>query len=301
MATANTSTTKQQVPRERKSFGKILPTMELPNLIEVQKESFERFQTEGLAETFAEFSPIENSAGTMEVTFGEHQFGEPAHTIAECRAKDISYQVPLFVEVRFVNKDTGEIKEQLVFMGDFPLMTERGTFVINGTERVVVSQLVRSPGVYFSTEMDNGVKTYHVQFIPARGAWLEFEIDKRGHLVVSIDRKRRQSATLLLRALGIAEKDDDIVALLGSSDVVRNTLERDVATTREDALIEIYRRQRPGEPPTVDSARSLLDGLFFNEQRYDLARVGRYKINKKLGISVDPACKVLCEALLFQL
>ena len=295
MATANTSTTKQQVPRERKSFGKILPTMELPNLIEVQKESFERFQTEGLAETFAEFSPIENSAGTMEVTFGEHQFGEPAHTIAECRAKDISYQVPLFVEVRFVNKDTGEIKEQLVFMGDFPLMTERGTFVINGTERVVVSQLVRSPGVYFSTEMDNGVKTYHVQFIPARGAWLEFEIDKRGHLVVSIDRKRRQSATLLLRALGIAEKDDDIVALLGSSDVVRNTLERDVATTREDALIEIYRRQRPGEPPTVDSARSLLDGLFFNEQRYDLARVGRYKINKKLGISVDPACKVLCE------
>ena len=269
--------------------------MELPNLIEVQKESFERFQTEGLAETFAEFSPIENSAGTMEVTFGEHQFGEPAHTIAECRAKDISYQVPLFVEVRFVNKDTGEIKEQLVFMGDFPLMTERGTFVINGTERVVVSQLVRSPGVYFSTEMDNGVKTYHVQFIPARGAWLEFEIDKRGHLVVSIDRKRRQSATLLLRALGIAEKDDDIVALLGSSDVVRNTLERDVATTREDALIEIYRRQRPGEPPTVDSARSLLDGLFFNEQRYDLARVGRYKINKKLGISVDPACKVLCE------
>ncbi|MDO5107211.1 MAG: DNA-directed RNA polymerase subunit beta, partial [Coriobacteriaceae bacterium] len=269
--------------------------MELPNLIEVQKESFERFQTEGLAETFAEFSPIENSAGTMEVTFGEHQFGEPAHTIAECRAKDISYQVPLFVEVRFVNKDTGEIKEQLVFMGDFPLMTERGTFVINGTERVVVSQLVRSPGVYFSTEMDNGVKTYHVQFIPARGAWLEFEIDKRGHLVVSIDRKRRQSATLLLRALGIAEKDDDIVALLGSSDVVRNTLERDVATTREDALIEIYRRQRPGEPPTVDSARSLLDGLFFNEQRYDLARVGRYKINKKLGISVDASRKVLCE------
>ncbi|HQE70089.1 MAG TPA: DNA-directed RNA polymerase subunit beta, partial [Atopobiaceae bacterium] len=231
--------------------------MELPNLIEVQKESFERFQTAGLAETFAEFSPIENSAGTMEVTFGSHLFGEPTHTIAECRAKDISFQVPLFVEVRFINKETGEIKEQLVFMGDFPLMTEHGTFVINGTERVVVSQLVRSPGVYFSSEMDNGIKTYHVQFIPARGAWLEFEIDKRGHLVVSIDRKRRQSATLLLRALSIAESDDDIVKLLGDSDTVRTTLERDVATTREDALIEIYRRQRPGEPPTVDSARSL--------------------------------------------
>jgi len=295
VAAANISATKQQAQRERKSFGSILPSMELPNLIEVQKESFERFQTAGLAETFAEFSPIQNSAGTMEVTFGDHQFGEPAHTIAECRAKDISYQVPLLVEVRFVNKETGEIKEQLVFMGDFPLMTERGTFVINGTERVVVSQLVRSPGVYFSAEMDNGVKTYHAQFIPARGAWLEFEVDKRGHLVVSIDRKRRQSATLLLRALGIAEKDDDIVALLGNSDVVRNTLERDVATTREDALIEIYRRQRPGEPPTVESARSLLEGLFFNEQRYDLARVGRYKINKKLGISVGTECKVLCE------
>ncbi len=295
MPTANAPTTKQQVLRERKSFGKILPSMELPNLIEVQKESFERFQTAGLAETFAEFSPIENSAGTMEVTFGSHLFGEPTHTIAECRAKDISFQVPLFVEVRFINKETGEIKEQLVFMGDFPLMTEHGTFVINGTERVVVSQLVRSPGVYFSSEMDNGIKTYHVQFIPARGAWLEFEIDKRGHLVVSIDRKRRQSATLLLRALSIAESDDDIVKLLGDSDTVRTTLERDVATTREDALIEIYRRQRPGEPPTVDSARSLLDGLFFNEQRYDLARVGRYKINKKLGISVDSGRKVLCE------
>ena len=292
MRTAKSTTTSAQKPN-RVSFSKIPPAMELPNLITIQKESFERFMTEGLAEAFAEASPIENNAGTMEITFGEHQFGDPAHSMAECRAKDISYQAPLLVDVRFVNKETGEIKEQLVFMGDFPLMTERGTFIINGTERVVVSQLVRSPGVYFSAEMDNGVQVHKVQFIPARGAWLEFEVDKRGQLVVSIDRKRRQSATLLLRALGIAESDDDILSILGDSDIVRSTLERDVAQTREDALIEIYKRQRPGEPPTVDSARSLLDGLYFNAQRYDLAKVGRYKMNKKLGIDVDAHESVL--------
>ena len=292
MRTAKSTTTSAQKPN-RVSFSKIPPAMELPNLITIQKESFERFMTEGLAEAFAEASPIENNAGTMEITFGEHQFGDPAHSMAECRAKDISYQAPLLVDVRFVNKETGEIKEQLVFMGDFPLMTERGTFIINGTERVVVSQLVRSPGVYFAAEMDNGVQIHRVQFIPARGAWLEFEVDKRGQLVVSIDRKRRQSATLLLRALGIAESDDEIVSLLGDCDIVRSTLERDVAQTREDALIEIYKRQRPGEPPTVDSARSLLDGLYFNAQRYDLAKVGRYKINKKLGLDVDASESVL--------
>ena len=294
MSTAKkTSLTTPQAHTGRRTFSKIPAAMELPNLISVQKESFERFMGEGLAESFAEFSPIENSAGTMQVTFGDHQFGDPANSMAECRAKDISYQAPLFVDVRFVNKETGEMKEQLVFMGDFPLMTERGTFIINGSERVVVSQLVRSPGVYFSSEMDNGVLVHKSQFIPARGAWLEFEVDKRGHLVVSIDRKRRQSATVFLRALGIAVTDDEILSLLGDSDVVRNTLERDVATTREDALIEIYRRQRPGEPPTVDSARSLLDGLFFNEQRYDLARVGRYKINKKLGEEIPADVRVL--------
>ena len=294
MSTAKkTSLTTPQAHTGRRTFSKIPAAMQLPNLISVQKESFERFMGEGLAESFAEFSPIENSAGTMQVTFGDHQFGDPANSMAECRAKDISYQAPLFVDVRFVNKETGEMKEQLVFMGDFPLMTERGTFIINGSERVVVSQLVRSPGVYFSSEMDNGVLVHKSQFIPARGAWLEFEVDKRGHLVVSIDRKRRQSATVFLRALGIAVTDDEILSLLGDSDVVRNTLERDVATTREDALIEIYRRQRPGEPPTVDSARSLLDGLFFNEQRYDLARVGRYKINKKLEEEIPADVRVL--------
>ena len=295
MPIATFSTPSAANKRERVSFSKIPTALEPPNLIEVQKESFHRFMTKGLDEAFAEASPIENAAGTMEVTFGEHQFGDPVHSIAECQAKDISYQVPLLVDVRFVNKETGEIKEQLVFMGDFPLMTDRGTFIINGSERVVVSQLVRSPGVYFAREIDNGVEVHRVQFIPSRGAWLEFEIDKRGQLVVSIDRKRRQSATLLLRALGIAESDDEIIALLGDSEIVRSTLERDAAQTREDALIEIYRRQRPGEPPTVDSARTLLEGLFFNPQRYDLARVGRYKINKKLGCEIDPTETVLTE------
>lgn len=286
MHTAKSSKAQFQ-KRQRVSFSKIPPVMELPNLISVQKESYHRFMTEGLAESFAEFSPIENNANTMEVTFGDFQFGDPAHTMDECRAKDITYQAPLLVDVKFVNKVTGEIKEQLVFMGDFPLMTERGTFIVNGTERIVVSQLVRSPGVYFSQETDNGVLTHHAQFIPARGAWLEFEVDKRGQLVVSIDRKRRQSATLLLRALGIAESDDEIINLLGDTDVIHSTIERDSATTREDALLEIYRRQRPGEPPTVDSAKALLNGLYFNPQRYDLARVGRYKINKKLGFDSE--------------
>ena len=285
MRTANSSVTSTDVTG-RVSFSKIAPAMELPNLITIQKESFERFMGEGLANAFAESSPIENNAGTMEITFGDHEFGDPAHTVAECRAKDITYQAPLLVEVRFTNKETGEIKEQLVFMGDFPLMTDRGTFIINGTERIVVSQLVRSPGVYFSKELDSNVEVFKVQFIPARGAWLEFEVDKRGKLVVSIDRKRRQNATVMLRALGIAESDDEIVELLGDSDVVRDTLASDTARTRDEALIEIYKRQRPGEPPTVDAARSLVDGLYLNPQRYDLARVGRYKIDKKLGIDV---------------
>ncbi len=293
MSTAKTALTKPQGTTGRKTFSKIAPAMELPNLIDVQKESFERFMGEGLAESFAEFSPIENSSHTMEVVFGDHQFGDPAHSIAECRAKDISYQAPLFVDVRFVNKETGEMKEQLVFMGDFPLMTDCGTFIINGSERIVVSQLVRSPGVYFSEETDSGVLVHKAQFIPARGAWLEFEVDKRGHLVVSIDRKRRQSAMVFLRALGIAETDDEIYALLGDSDVVRNTLERDASTTREAALREIYQRQRPGEPATPDAGRLLLDGLYFNAQRYDLARVGRYKVNKKLGLSSEDASRVL--------
>ena len=281
--------------RKRVSFGKIPEAMELPNLISVQRESFERFKDEGLREAFKESSPIQSQNHVLEVTFGEHQFGDPAHTVEECREKDMTYQAPLLTDVRLTNKETGEIKEQLVFMGDFPMMTDQGTFIINGTERIVVSQLVRSPGVYYSSEMDSGKQIYKAQIIPSRGAWLEFEVDKRGQLMVSIDRKRKQSATMFLRALGIAVTNDDIIELLGNSDVIKRTLERDTALTREDALIEIYRRLRPGEPPTVDASRSLLEGLLFNPQRYDLARVGRYKVNKKLNLTTEEEVTVLTD------
>ena len=275
--------------RKRVSFGKIPEAMELPNLISVQRESFERFKDEGLREAFKESSPIQSQNHVLEVTFGEHQFGDPAHTVEECREKDMTYQAPLLTDVRLTNKETGEIKEQLVFMGDFPMMTDQGTFIINGTERIVVSQLVRSPGVYYSSEMDSGKQIYKAQIIPSRGAWLEFEVDKRDQLMVSIDRKRKQSATMFLRALGIAVTNDDIIELLGNSDVIKRTLERDTA------LIEIYRRLRPGEPPTVDASRSLLEGLLFNPQRYDLARVGRYKVNKKLNLTTEEEVTVLTD------
>ena len=281
--------------RKRVSFGKIPEAMELPNLISVQRESFERFKDEGLREAFKESSPIQSQNHVLEVTFGEHQFGDPAHTVEGCREKDMTYQAPLLTDVRLTNKETGEIKEQLVFMGDFPMMTDQGTFIINGTERIVVSQLVRSPGVYYSSEMDSGKQIYKAQIIPSRGAWLEFEVDKRDQLMVSIDRKRKQSATMFLRALGIAVTNDDIIELLGNSDVIKRTLERDTALTREDALIEIYRRLRPGEPPTVDASRSLLEGLLFNPQRYDLARVGRYKVNKKLNLTTEEEVTVLTD------
>ena len=281
--------------RKRVSFGKIPEAMELPNLISVQRESFERFKDEGLREAFKESSPIQSQNHVLEVTFGEHQFGDPAHTVEECREKDMTYQAPLLTDVRLTNKETGEIKEQLVFMGDFPMMTDQGTFIINGTERIVVSQLVRSPGVYYSSEMDSGKQIYKAQIIPSRGAWLEFEVDKRDQLMVSIDRKRKQSATMFLRALGIAVTNDDIIELLGNSDVIKRTLERDTALTREDALIEIYRRLRPGEPPTVDASRSLLEGLLFNPQHYDLARVGRYKVNKKLNLTTEEEVTVLTD------
>ena len=281
--------------RKRVSFGKIPEAMELPNLISVQRESFERFKDEGLREAFKESGPIQSQNHVLEVTFGEHQFGDPAHTVEECREKDMTYQAPLLTDVRLTNKETGEIKEQLVFMGDFPMMTDQGTFIINGTERIVVSQLVRSPGVYYSSEMDSGKQIYKAQIIPSRGAWLEFEVDKRDQLMVSIDRKRKQSATMFLRALGIAVTNDDIIELLGNSDVIKRTLERDTALTREDALIEIYRRLRPGEPPTVDASRSLLEGLLFNPQRYDLARVGRYKVNKKLNLTTEEEVTVLTD------
>jgi DNA-directed RNA polymerase subunit beta len=260
--------------------------MDVPNLISIQTDSFDWFKSEGLSEAFADISPIENSTKNLLVEFGAHDFGDPKFSEDECKDKDISYQASLFVEIRFINTDTGEIKEQLVFMGDFPLMTSRGTFIINGTERVVVSQLVRSPGVYFGAEQDKTSDKilYNAKVIPSRGAWLEFETDRRDILSVRVDRKRKQPATLLLKAFDIAHSRDEIIKLLGDTDLVHRTLDRDPALDRDEALIELYKRLRPGEPPTVDSARTLLDGLFFNPQRYDLAKVGRHKINKKLGI-----------------
>ena len=281
--------------RERVDFGKIPGVMELPNLISVQKESFARFMDEGLRDAFKESSPIQSQNHMLEVTFGNHLFEDPKYTVEECREKDMTYQAPLLTEVRLTNKETGEIKEQLVFMGDFPMMTDQGTFIINGTERIVVSQLVRSPGVYFSTEMDGGKRIYKAQVIPARGAWLEFEVDKRDQLVISIDRKRKQPATMFLRALGIAVTNDELLELLGDSEVVKRSIERDTALTRDDALVKIYKHLRPGEPATVDASRSLLEGMFFNPQRYDLARVGRYKVDKKLDLDTTEDVTVLTD------
>ncbi len=283
--------------RNRRSFAKIPDVMDVPNLIAIQTESFKGFVEEGLASAFADISPIYSNNKNMFVEFGKYRFDDPKYGVDECKERDVTYQAPLFAEIRFVNTETGVVKEQEIFMGDFPLMTSRGTFIINGTERVVVSQLVRSPGVYFAAEQDKtSDKTlYNAKIIPSRGAWLEFETDKRDILSVRIDRKRKQPATLLLRALGIAETREEIIEILGDSEMVIRTLDRDPATTKEESLIELYRRYRPGEPPTIDSARTMLDGLFFNPQRYDLAKVGRYKINKKLGFDPENDCSTLTQ------
>ncbi len=275
--------------RERTSFAKIPPVMDVPNLIAIQTDSFDWFKNEGLGATLADISPIESTTKDMCVEFGDYYFGDPKFTVEECRRRDCSFQAPLYAQIRFINRLTGEIKEQEVFMGDFPMMTPQGTFIINGTERVIVSQLVRSPGVYFSAEHErpSNKLVYNAKVIPSRGSWLEFETDKRDVLSVRIDRKRKQPATLMLRALGLAETREEIIDILGSSEMVLRTLERDPATTKEEALIELYKRFRPGEPATIDSARTLLEGLFFNPQRYNLAKVGRYKINQKLHGGVD--------------
>jgi DNA-directed RNA polymerase subunit beta len=274
--------------RQRRTFAKIADVLDVPNLIALQRDSFKWFLDEGLHETFQDISPIEDFTGNLAVEFGAHEFGDPKYSVEECKEKDMSYQAPLFVDVSFINKETGEVKEQQVFMGDFPLMTDRGTFVINGTERVVVSQLVRSPGVYYAEERDktSDKSIFTAKVIPARGAWLELETDRRDVVSVRIDRKRKQPVTVLLKALGIAETRDEILELMGDSECIKRTLEKDYTENREEALIEIYKRLRPGEPPTVESARTLLDGLFFNAQRYDLAKVGRYKVNMKLGLEL---------------
>ncbi|RDH77012.1 DNA-directed RNA polymerase subunit beta [Mycolicibacterium moriokaense] len=298
------TTTSSSVPGapNRISFAKLREPLEVPGLLEVQTQSFEwlvgseRWRdvatargdvnpVGGLEEVLSELSPIEDFSGSMSLSFSDPRFDEVKAPVDECKDKDMTYAAPLFVTAEFINNNTGEIKSQTVFMGDFPMMTEKGTFIINGTERVVVSQLVRSPGVYFDETRDKTTdKTLHsVKVIPGRGAWLEFDVDKRDTVGVRIDRKRRQPVTVLLKALGWTA--EQITERFGFSEIMMSTLEKDNTAGTDEALLDIYRKLRPGEPPTKESAQTLLENLFFKEKRYDLARVGRYKVNKKLGLN----------------
>jgi DNA-directed RNA polymerase subunit beta len=258
---------------------------DLPNLIEIQRSSFERFREEGIRNTLVEISPIEDYTGSYAVEFGEPRFEEPPFTIEECVSKDKTYSAPLFVRVRFIVKETGELREQDVFMGDFPLMTDWGTFIINGTERVVVTQLVRSPGAYIMEPKDASKQVLTASLMPSRGSWLEFEVETKGYVSVRIDRKRKLPVTVLLKAIDMGGPEEILQRFEGSW-LMRNTLERDDATSREDALLEVFRRQRPGEPVNIENAESLVNGLFFDAKRYDLSKVGRYKVNKKLKLDV---------------
>jgi len=270
--------------RQRRSYARISEVLELPNLIEIQTSSYQWFLDEGLREMFQDISPIEDFTGNLSLEFIDYSLGDPKYSVEESKERDVTYSAPLRVKVRLVNKETGEVKDQDVFMGDFPLMTETGTFVINGAERVIVSQLVRSPSVYFSGKVDkNGKKGFTATVIPNRGAWLEYETDAKDVVYVRIDRTRKLPVTVLLRSLGFGS-DSEIIDLIGDNEYIRNTLEKDNTESTEKALLEIYERLRPGEPPTVENAKSLLVSRFFDPKRYDLANVGRYKINKKLHI-----------------
>jgi len=270
---------------ERISFAKIPEVLPLPDLLSVQHDSFDWFLERGLKEIFEEISPIEDFTGTLALELTEHRFEEPTLTIEEAKERDSNYSRPLFVTARFMNRQTGEIKEQQVFLGDFPMMTSNGTFIINGTERVVVSQLVRSPGVYFDRTPDktSDRDIYSAKVIPGRGAWLEFDIDKKGTLGVRVDRKRRQVVTTFLRALDFAQSDEELLALFDGNEIIANSLEKDPTEDREEALLDLYRKLRPGELTTIESARGLINTLFYNPKRYDLTRVGRYKVNQKFG------------------
>ncbi len=268
--------------RVRWNYGKLQEVLDLPNLIEVQRNSYEWFLREGLREVFHDISPIQDFTGNLVLEFLDYTLGEPKYSVEECKERDVTYAAPLRVKVRLINKETGEVKEQEVFMGDFPLMTDKGTFIINGAERVIVSQLVRSPGVYFADQIDtSGKRLFTSTIIPNRGAWLEFETDVNDHIFVRIDRTRKIPATVLIRALGFSS-NAMITELFDNDKNVQETLSRDNTDSEEEALVEIYKRLRPGEPPTVESARSLLNTLFFDPKRYDLANVGRYKLQKKL-------------------
>ena len=270
--------------RQRRSYARISEVLDLPNLIEIQTASYQWFLDEGLKEMFADISPIEDFSGNLSLEFIDYSLGDYKYPVEESKERDVTYSAPLRVKVRLINNQTGEVKEQEVFMGDFPLMTDTGTFVINGAERVIVSQLVRSPSVYYNEKIDkNGKRGLTATVIPNRGAWLEFETDARDVVYVRIDRTRKLPITVLLRALGM-NTDQEILDLFGDNEYLRNTLEKDNIETAEKALLEIYERLRPGEPPTVENAKSLLVSRFFDPKRYDLAHVGRYKMNKKLSI-----------------
>ncbi|MHB8692820.1 MAG: DNA-directed RNA polymerase subunit beta [Solirubrobacteraceae bacterium] len=280
-----------QAPRTRRTFARLNKVLEVPNLIDIQRKSFEWLTdpvTGGLRETIDDISPIEDYTGNLAVQFGEFTFDEPVASLEQCREKDLTYARPLTVTVAFINRETGEIREQSVFMGDFPWMTERGTFVINGTERVVVTQLVRSPGAYVMEPKDREKQVFIANLMPARGSWLELEIDKKGRVYVRIDRKRKLPVSVLLRAMGYAS-DEEILNLFDNSLYIRLTLDADAEATssEEGALIELFKKQRPGEPPSIDAARALLNQLFFDPKRYDLTRVGRYKLNSRLGLDID--------------
>ena len=281
--------------RDRHSFAKIDDAMDLPNLIHTQLSSYQWFLDQGLKEVFEEISPIEDFSENLVLEFVGYHLEDAKYTVQECRDRDDTYSAPLQVKVRLINKETGEVKEQEVFMGDFPLMTDKGTFIINGAERVVVNQLVRSSGVYFDDERTkDGRRLINGSIIPNRGAWIEFEYDKKRIISVRVDRKRKMPSTILFRALGYGS-DEELIDLLGDSKVVLDTLDRDSTESQDEALIDLYKKLRPGEPPTVDSAKSLIESLFFDPKRYDLAAVGRYKINKKLGLDIDEDKKYLDE------
>ena len=285
---------------QRMSYAKVDEVLEMPNLIEVQKNSYNWFLEEGLKEVLRDISPITDYTGNLILEFIDYKLerNRAKYSVAECRERDTNYAAPLKAKVRLINKETGEVKEQEIFMGDFPLMTEQGTFIINGAERVIVSQLVRSPGIYFAMEHDKtGKELFSSTVIPYRGAWLEYENDINDVLSVRIDRTRKIPITVLIRALGI-ETDAEILDLFGETEAMLNTLEKSASIqTTDDALIEIYKKLRPGEPPTVESSKSLLYGLLFDAKRYDLAGVGRYKFNKKLAISARIANQVARDAI----
>ena len=271
--------------RERRNFSRIRNTYELKDLLEIQKKSYEKFINEGIKEVFEDLFPVENFSGTLSLEFGDYHFDEPRYSIKESKDRETTYSAPLRVEVRLLNRETGEVKEQEIFMGDMPIMTESGTFVINGAERVIVSQLVRSPSVYFNREIDkNGRELITSQIIPTRGTWLEFETDARDVLFVRIDRTRKVTLTTLLRAFGLSS-DDQILSMFGEDDYLKNTIAKDSTKNTDEALIEIYEKLRPGEPATLDSSKNQIITRFFDEFRYDLAKVGRYKFNRKLNVS----------------